>query len=131
VIVVELPVDEEEGLPAELYAFVNPEIVKVSREVEDGQEGCLAIAGYTGEVPRHTTIVVRGQDVHGKPQRARVSDYLARIFQHEIDHLDGVLFIDRVTDPSKIHKITEEEIDQSNPEHLEAMALVDSSATQS
>jgi peptide deformylase len=124
VIVVELPADEEEGTPAELYAFVNPEIVKVSHEVEEGQEGCLSIPGYLGDVDRHTMVVVRGLDVHGKPQRVRAYDYLARIFQHEIDHLEGVLFIDRVTEPSKIHKIGEEDVEEGNAEHREATALL-------
>jgi peptide deformylase len=124
VIVVELPADEEEDIPAEYYAFVNPEIVKTSREVEDGQEGCLSIPGYVGEVPRHTMVVVRGQDARGKPQRVRAKDYLARVFQHEIDHLDGVLFIDRVEDPSKIHKITPEEAAEPEPEVAEALVLM-------
>ena len=124
VIVVELPADEEEGTPAKLYAFVNPEIVKASRNKEDGQEGCLSVPGYLGEVERHTEIVVRGQDACGKPQRVKAYDYLARIFQHEIDHLDGVLFIDRVTDPSKIHKVTEEEAAHPSPEVAEALALM-------
>ena len=124
VIVVELPADEEEGLPAELYAFVNPEIVKASRHKEEGQEGCLSIPGYLGEVERHTEIIVRGEDAYGKPQRIKAYDYLARIFQHEIDHLDGLMFIDRVADPSKIHKITEEEAAHPTPEVAEAMALM-------
>jgi peptide deformylase len=124
VIVVELPADEEEGTPAELYAFVNPEIVKASRHKEEGQEGCLSIPGYVGEVERHIEIVVRGQDAYGKPQRVKAYDYLARIFQHEIDHLDGVLFIDRVADPSQIHKVTEEEAAHPSPEVAEALALM-------
>ena len=124
VIVVELPADEEAGAPPEFYAFVNPEIVKTSHEVEDGQEGCLSIPGFVGEVPRHTMVVVRGQDARGKPQRVRAKDYLARIFQHEIDHLEGVLFIDRVEDPSRIHKITPEEAAEPTPEVAEAMALL-------
>ena len=124
VIVVELPADEEEGTPAEHYVFVNPEIIKTSHEVEDGQEGCLSVPGYVGEVPRYTMIVVRGQDARGKPQRIRAKDYLARIFQHEIDHLDGVLFIDRVDDPSKIHKVTSEEAAEPTAEVAEAMALM-------
>jgi peptide deformylase len=102
VIVIETPADEEEGTPAELYVFVNPEIVKTSREKEEGEEGCLSIPGYVGDVERHTWVVVRGQDVHGRPQRIRAYDYLARIFQHEIDHLDGVLFIDRIADPTRL-----------------------------
>jgi peptide deformylase len=123
VIVLELPADEEEGRPAELYAFVTPEIVKASREIEEDEEGCLSIPGYVGEVPRHTMIIVRGQDAYGKPQKMRACDYLARIFQHEIDHLDGVMFIDRVTDPEKIRPVTEKDAD--NPETAEALALMD------
>ena len=124
VIVVELPADDEEGLPAELYTFVNPEIIKTSRDKEEGQEGCLSIPGYLGEVERHTEIIVRGQDAAGKLQRVKAYDYLARIFQHEIDHLDGIMFIDRVADPGKIHKITEEEAAHPTPEVAEAMALM-------
>src|SRR5512136_1032338 len=74
IIVVEVPADEEEGTPAELYAYVNPEIVKTSREIEEGEEGCLSIPGYVGEVDRHIWIVVRGQDAFGKPQRIRAND---------------------------------------------------------
>jgi peptide deformylase len=70
-------------------------------------------------------VVVRGQDAHGKPQRVRAHDYLARILQHEIDHLDGILFIDRVTDPSKIRPVTAEEAAEPTPEVAEAMALAD------
>lgn len=124
VIVVELPADEETGDPAELYALVNPEIIKASREVEEGQEGCLSIPGYVGEIERHIEIIVRGQDAYGKPKRVKAYDYLARIFQHEIDHLEGVLFIDRVTDPSKIHAITPEEAAEATGEVAEALALM-------
>ena len=123
VIVVELPADKEQGTPAELYTLVNPEIVKTSREVEEAEEGCLSIPGYLGEVPRHTMVVVRGQDAYGRPQRVRARNYLARIFQHEIDHLDGVLFIDRVSDPSKIRPVTAEEAAEPTSEVAEAMAL--------
>ncbi len=123
VIVVELPADEEENKPAELHAYVNPEIVKASRTTEEDGEGCLSIPGYLGDVTRSVEVVVRGLDAEGKPQRIRVRDYLARIFQHEIDHLDGVLFIDRVDDPSKIHKITPSDTDETDAERTEALAL--------
>ena len=123
VIVAHLPADEEEGTPAEWYAIVNPEIAKTSRQTEEGQEGCLSIPGYLGEVTRHTMVVVRGQDASGNALRVRAYDYLARILQHEIDHLDGVMFIDRVTDPAKIHKITEEEAAHPTREMAEAMAF--------
>lgn len=124
IVVVELPADEEEGLPAELYAFVNPEIIKASRDTEEGEEGCLSIPGYIGEVERSTEIVIRGQDALGRPQRLKARDYLARIFQHEIDHLEGVLFIDRVTEPSKIRRITAEEAENATGEVAEAAALM-------
>ncbi len=123
IIVVELPADEEEGLPAELYTFVNPEIVKMSRESEKGEEGCLSIPGYIGEVERSVELVVRGQDAFGKPQRVKAQDYLARIFQHEIDHLDGVLFIDKA-DPATIHKLTPQEAAEAKGEAAEAAALL-------
>lgn len=124
IIVLELPADEEEGLPAELYAYVNPEIVKVSKETEVGEEGCLSIPGYVGEVDRHVEILVRGQDAFGRPQRIKAYDYLARIFQHEIDHLDGVLFIDKA-DPATIHKLSADEAAAATAEAAEAAALMD------
>jgi peptide deformylase len=123
VIVLELPGDEEEGLPAELYAFVNPEIVKASRDTEMGEEGCLSIPGYIGEVDRSVELVVRGLDALGRPQRIKAHDYLARIFQHEIDHLDGVMFIDKA-DPVTIRKLTAEEAAAATGEAAEAAALM-------
>jgi peptide deformylase len=100
VIVVRLSDDEESkkeygeqaGL---LYEVVNPEIIRISREMVDGVEACLSIPGYFGTVARHVSVTVRGQDRHGKMIRIKAQDWLARVFQHEIDHLDGVLFIDR------------------------------------
>lgn len=124
VIVIETQADEEEGIPAELYVFINPEIVKTSRDTEEGQEGCLSIPGYVGDVERHTWVVVRGQDVAGKPQRIRAYDYLARIFQHEIDHLDGTLFIDHISDPAKIRKVTAADAQKLDAESAEALALL-------
>ena len=109
VIVVEVPKDEEDPEAGTLlYEMVNPEIVKASREIVEGEEGCLSIPGYVGDVPRHRMVVVRGQDRFGRPVRVRAYDFLARVFQHEIDHLDGILFIDRVTSPDKIRKIEPE-----------------------
>jgi hypothetical protein len=63
----------------------------------DGSEGCLSIPGYFGEVARHEAVTIRGLDRDGRPFRLKAKDWLARVFQHEIDHLDGVLFIDRAT----------------------------------
>lgn len=83
----------------DLYVIANPEIVWTSRTSVDGIEGCLSIPGYLGEVERYESIRVLAQDRHGKKIKLRLQGWTARIFQHEIDHLNGVLFIDRLTDP--------------------------------
>lgn len=97
--VTELPEDEEEDLPAETYILFNPEIVKGKGE-QVGYEGCLSIPGYIGEVARQEQITVRGLNEGGRPVRYKLDGFLARVFQHEIDHLDGVLFTDKLTDPN-------------------------------
>lgn len=86
---------------------VNPEIVKAEGE-QVGVEGCLSIPRLHGEVKRALSVDVKGLDRDGRPIRIRASEYLARVFQHEIDHLEGVLFIDHA-DPITLHWITEEE----------------------
>jgi peptide deformylase len=82
-------------LPKKLFILANPEIVKTSEEKVKGIEGCLSIPGIVGEVERFESIQLRGLNRHGKPARVKAEGWLARIFQHEIDHLDGVLFPDR------------------------------------
>jgi peptide deformylase len=98
----------EDAPPPEpkLYVVVNPEIVSVSGELVDGSEGCLSIPGYAGNVQRHTAVTVKALNRKGRPIKIKARGWLARIFQHEIDHLDGVLFIDRAT---KVWKSDEEE----------------------
>jgi peptide deformylase len=106
-----LPAIDEEGneIPdsRELYVIINPEIVWESREIVDGIEGCLSIPGYVGKVSRQQAIRVRGQDRFGKKTRLRLNGWTARIFQHEIDHLEGTLYIDKLTGPENFW--TEEE----------------------
>jgi len=99
--VVELPEDEENNRPAEIYILFNPEIVK-GRGEQVAYEGCLSIPGYVGEVARQEKITVQGLDEKGKKVRHKVEGYLARVFQHEIDHLDGILYTDRLTDPDTL-----------------------------
>lgn len=99
--------DKENG-PAKLYVVVNPEITRHSHESVTGNEACLSIPGYFGDVERYETITIKGLDRHGKPLRLKAKGWLARIFQHEIDHLDGILFIDRATDIWKVEKPPEE-----------------------
>lgn len=94
----------------ELFVIANPEIIWSSREVSDGIEGCLSIPGYLGEVERHETIRVRCLDRYGRKIRLRLEGWTARIFQHEIDHLNGSLYIDKLTAPGNFW--TEEEFEQ-------------------
>lgn len=94
-IVVEYGDDENEEKPAKLYVLANPEIVSASEDMDLGIEGCLSVPDLVGEVERHTSIVVKGQNRYGKPTKIKANGWLARIFQHEMDHLDGVLYPDR------------------------------------
>lgn len=98
--------DEEEDAPKKLFVVANPEVVKASPETEKGIEGCLSIPGLVGEVERPLQVVIRGQNRRGQPLRIKAKGWLARIFQHEIDHLEGVLFTDRAT---RVWKPTPEE----------------------
>jgi peptide deformylase len=78
-----------------LYTLVNPEIIRLADETEVGTEGCLSIPGFVGDVERPVAAVIKGLNRYGKPVKIKADGWLARIFQHEIDHLEGVLFIDR------------------------------------
>jgi peptide deformylase len=91
--------DHEDGDEGEeiTYRLANPEIVR-GHGNQVGLEGCLSIPGWVGEVPRFETVTVKAIGMDNKPVRIKASGYLARIFQHEIDHLDGILFTDRVVD---------------------------------
>ena len=89
--------EENEDAPKKVWAVINPEIVKVSEETLPGVEGCLSIPGLVGEVERHVAVQVKGMNRHGKPMKVKAKGWLARIFQHEIDHLNGVLFTERAT----------------------------------
>lgn len=109
VIVVQLPKDEEEPESSKLYVVLNPQLARRSREIEEGVEGCLSVPGLVGEVPRHSAVTVKGLDLHGRAVRIKADELLARVFQHEIDHCDGILFIDRVEDPEKIWSVPEGE----------------------
>jgi peptide deformylase len=91
--------DAEEGqeVAPKLFVVINPEIIRHSSETVLGTEGCLSLPGLLGDVERYEWVTVKGLDRHGNPFKKKARGWLARIFQHEIDHLDGVLFIDRAT----------------------------------
>lgn len=89
------------GLEDEEYVVVNPVIERRSEDIEPGIEGCLSIPEARVEVERHVEVVVTGQDLSGSPVRISAEGLLARILQHEIDHLDGVLILDRTSRESR------------------------------
>lgn len=95
IVVIEYAEDEE--AKPKSFALINPEIIKTSDETEFGIEGCLSIPNLVGEVERFSSITVKALNKFGKPIRIKTSGWMARIFQHEIDHLDGILFTDRAT----------------------------------
>lgn len=102
------PTEDPEAEPAEpvLYQLVNPEIIHTSHETVLGNEGCLSIPGYYGEVERSLKISLRAFTPQGESVQIQAEGWLARIFQHEVDHLNGVLFIDRA---NRIWEVDEEE----------------------
>ena len=91
--VIVVDVHDDEVKP---FALVNPRLVESSKETEKGEEGCLSIPGLSAAVERAARVMVEGLDRDGNPLRVEGGGLLARCLQHEIDHLDGVLFIDRV-----------------------------------
>ena len=87
-------VPDAQGKP-KFYAIFNPEIVKISKEMEILEEGCLSVPGMYGPVERHYRLTLAGEDIDGKKVKIKAWDLLARVFQHEVDHLNGGLFIDK------------------------------------
>lgn len=98
IIVVEFGDEEDDSIPKQLYVMINPEIIKESNDKVPGIEGCLSVPGVVGKVNRSRAVTVRGQNIHGKPVKIRAQGWLARIFQHEVDHINGVLYTDRADD---------------------------------
>ncbi|MBE9501884.1 MAG: peptide deformylase [Dehalococcoidia bacterium] len=97
VIVIELPGEET-------LALVNPQIVKRSGEREV-VEGCLSVPGYRGEIKRSVKVVAKGLDRHGREARIRGEELMAQVLEHELDHLNGVLYIDHLESMDKLSKL--------------------------
>ena len=79
-------------------ALINPEIVKYEGEIEEDFEGCLSVKDVYGKVPRHTKVRVKALNLKGKEIRMKAEGFLARVLQHEIDHINGKLFVDHIED---------------------------------
>jgi peptide deformylase len=86
--------DDEAGV--EPVVLVNPEIRPVGDEAEEGWEGCLSIPGLRGLVPRYRRIKVKARSIEGEPVSLTADSFHARVIQHEYDHLDGIVFLDRM-----------------------------------
>lgn len=94
-IVVEFGDEENEKVPPKLYVVINPEITKSSEEMITDVEACLSVPGLAGMVERHESVVVKGLNRYGQPIKIKANGWLARIFQHEIDHVEGIVFTDK------------------------------------
>jgi peptide deformylase len=90
---------EAEIVPATV--LINPQLEPLSERIEEGWEGCLSVPGMRGLVPRYQQLHYRGTDEHGRPIDRRVAGFHARVVQHEVDHLDGILYPMRMTDMSQ------------------------------
>lgn len=89
--------------------FINPEIMKLEGGIEEDYEGCLSVLDVYGKVPRHNKVRLKALDENGHEIRIKAKGFLARVLQHEIDHLNGRLFIDHIRDnPEAFYKITED-----------------------
>ncbi|MCD4785967.1 MAG: peptide deformylase [Candidatus Eremiobacteraeota bacterium] len=93
-----------------LYKLINPKIVS-SEGLETGTEGCLSVPGKVGEVERATNVVVKAMNTDGRYIKIEAGGFLAKCFQHEIDHLDGILYVDKATDIRDVFEEMEEELE--------------------
>jgi peptide deformylase len=103
VVVIQMP-DEED-----VITLINPEVVKISEETEMMTEGCLSLPGYNADVKRSTSITVKARDLEGKPIRIKGEGLMAQALQHEIDHINGIVFVDHLESMDKLHKNEEDE----------------------
>lgn len=103
---------DSEPPPPKIKEFINPEILWQSEEKSYWREGCFSTDRICGIVPRSEKILIRAYDRQGNIFTEEYEGYVARVFQHEIDHLDGIRFPDRILDDSALHWVEEEEIPQ-------------------
>jgi peptide deformylase len=88
--------DFEDKATRDFTVLINPEIIKYEGKIVADYEGCLSVSRIYGKVPRHTKVRVRALDTQGKPVRFKAEGFLARVLQHEIDHTNGVMFVDHI-----------------------------------
>jgi peptide deformylase len=99
----------------QVIGLVNPELVR-GDGVQVGYEGCLSYPGWVGEVARFENVVIKGRNRHGKEVRIKATGFTSRAYQHELDHLDGILFIDRLTSLDTLRLLDDLEDEESEAE---------------
>jgi peptide deformylase len=107
VVVIQMP-DEED-----VITLINPEIVKTSEESEEMTEGCLSLPGYKGDVKRFTSITVKARDREGKLIRIKGEGLMAQALQHEVDHINGIVFVDHLESMDKLEKTEAEDEEEA------------------
>lgn len=105
-IVIEMPEEE-------VITLINPEMVKRSGEREV-TEGCLSLPGYRGEIKRSLQVTVKGHDRRGRPIRLKAKGLLAQALEHELDHINGIVYVDHLESRDKLHEIEPEDEAESN-----------------
>ncbi len=127
-VVIELPPERPQNaeeidaatapLPGPRYILCNPEFTWTSEEVQLGEEGCLSLAGWYAQVPRAQAVEVRYQDLQGRRRKLRAEGFLARVLQHEVDHLHGILFTDQVQDLSTLVRLNRQGEEEPVPPEM-------------
>ena len=97
--------DFEDKANQSFSVFINPEIVKAEGELTEELEGCLSVKDIYGSVARHAKVKIKALNLDGQPVRVTATGFLARVFQHEIDHTNGMVFVDRVDNPRKLFQL--------------------------
>ena len=100
--------DFEDKTNRSFGVYINPEIVKYDGTPIEELEGCLSVKDVYGSVKRYPKVKVKALNLKGEPIRLTATDFLARVFQHEIDHTNGIIFVDHVTEPSKLFKLEDD-----------------------
>lgn len=99
----------DHNVTAKYTAFINPEITKYEGTIEEDFEGCLSIQHIYGRVPRYSKVRVKALNINGKEVRVKAEGFLARVFQHEIDHTNGIVFVDHIKDtPDAFFRLDDE-----------------------
>ena len=116
IVTIRLPEDSDDPLAGELIVMINPEIIKSEADDWEPDEGCLSLPGYYARVRRYRRVTARAQDRHGKEYRLKARGLLAQAIQHEVDHLNGVMFIDHLASLDELRRIGDDDDTETDDE---------------